>query len=104
MGLYAPKGRWSKTLGEKLDYACSILYCVGLATILLGLTIGDHLSGRNIAIVADGLMLFIAVIFFERKEKYLTLDLTLKCSCRSLNPSPESFCFIEFTAKASINL
>ena len=30
-----------KPVGEKFDYAGSILYCIGLATILLALTIGD---------------------------------------------------------------
>ena len=30
-----------KPVGQKFDYAGSILYCIGLATILLALTIGD---------------------------------------------------------------
>ena len=66
-----------KPVGEKFDYAGSILYCIGLATILLGLTIGDPTSGRNIAILAGGLAFFIAVIFVELRQKYPTLDLTL---------------------------
>ena len=67
----------AKPLGQKFDYAGSILYCIGLATILLALTIGDPLSGRNIAILAGGLAFFIAVIFVELRQKYPTLDLTL---------------------------
>ena len=66
-----------KPVGEKFDYAGSILYCIGLATILLALTIGDPTSGRNIAILAGGLAFFIAVIFVELRQKYPTLDLTL---------------------------
>ena len=55
----------------------SILYCIGLATILLALTIGDPLSARNIAILVGGLTFFVAVIFVELRQKYPTLDLTL---------------------------
>jgi EmrB/QacA subfamily drug resistance transporter len=66
-----------KSVGQKLDYAGSILYCIGLATILLALTIGDPLSVRNIAILASGLVFFIAVIFIELRQKYPTLDLKL---------------------------
>jgi len=66
-----------KTVGQKFDYAGSILYCIGLATILLALTIGDPTSGLNIAILAGGLAFFIAVIFVELRQKYPTLDLTL---------------------------
>ena len=61
----------------KFDYSGSVLYCIGLATILLALTIGDPLSVRNIAILAGGLAFFVAVIFVELKQKYPTLDLTL---------------------------
>ena len=66
-----------KTVGGKFDYAGSILYCIGLATILLALTIGDPLSVRNIAILGSGLVFFVAVIFVELRQKYPTLDLTL---------------------------
>ena len=66
-----------KSVGQKFDYAGSILYCIGLATILLALTIGDPLSARNIAILAGGLAFFVAVIFIELRQKYPTLDLTL---------------------------
>ena len=66
-----------KSVSEKFDYAGSILYCIGLATILLALTIGDPLSVRNIAILAGGLVFFVAVIFVELRQKYPTLDLTL---------------------------
>ena len=66
-----------KPVGEKFDYAGSILYCIGLATILLALTIGDPLSARNITILAGGLAFFVAVIFVELRQKHPTLDLTL---------------------------
>ncbi len=66
-----------KPIGQKFDYAGSILYCIGLATILLALTIGDPLSARNIAILAGGVAFFVAVIFVELKQKYPTIDLTL---------------------------
>jgi EmrB/QacA subfamily drug resistance transporter len=66
-----------KSIGQKFDYAGSILYCIGLATILLAMTIGDPLSVRNIVILAGGLAFFIAVIFIELRQKYPTLDLTL---------------------------
>ena len=46
-----------RSVGEKFDYAGSILYCIGLTTILLALTIGNPTSGRNIAILAGGLAL-----------------------------------------------
>ena len=66
-----------KPVGEKFDFAGSILYCVGLAIILLALTIGDPLSKRNIAILTGGLVFFVVVVFIELRQKYPTLDLTL---------------------------
>jgi MFS family permease len=66
-----------KPVGQKFDYAGSILYCIRLATILLALTIGDPTSGRNIAMLVGGLAFFVAVIFVELRQKYPTLDLTL---------------------------
>ena len=66
-----------KPVSEKFDFAGSILYCIGLSTILLALTIGDPVSARNIAILAGGLVLFVVVIIIELKQKYPTLDLSL---------------------------
>jgi EmrB/QacA subfamily drug resistance transporter len=66
-----------KASGDKFDYAGSVLYCIGLATILLALTIGDPTSLRNIVILAGGLVFFIVVIFIELKQKHPALDLTL---------------------------
>jgi EmrB/QacA subfamily drug resistance transporter len=66
-----------KPVVQKFDYAGSILYCIGLATILLALTIGDPTSGRNIAILAGGVVIFVMVIFVELRQKHPTLDLTL---------------------------
>jgi len=66
-----------KHVSGKFDYAGSILYCIGLSTILLALTIGDPGSARNIAILAGGLVLFVVVIIVELKQKYPTLDLSL---------------------------
>jgi EmrB/QacA subfamily drug resistance transporter len=66
-----------KSSGGKFDYAGTILYCIGLATILLALTIGNPLSARNLAILAGGVSFFIVVIIVELKQKHPTLDLTL---------------------------
>ena len=66
-----------KSVGQKFDYAGSILYCIGLSIILLALTIGDPASIINIAILVGGLAFFVAVIFVELRQKYPTLDLTL---------------------------
>ena len=66
-----------KPVGQKFDFAGSILYCIGLATILLALTIGDPLSTRNLVILGVGAAVFIAVIFVELRQKFPTLDLTL---------------------------
>ncbi|MGP8080537.1 MAG: MFS transporter [Dehalococcoidales bacterium] len=76
-GYFRLKEIGNKSVGQKLDFAGSILYCIGLATILLALTIGNPDSGRNIAILAAGLAFFVAVIFVELKQKYPTLDITL---------------------------
>ena len=64
-------------VAQKFDFAGSVLYCLGLTTILLGLTIGDPLSVRNLAIVACGLAVFIAVVFIELRQRNPTLDLSL---------------------------
>ena len=66
-----------KAVIGKFDYAGSILYCIGLSTILLALTIGNPGSPRNIAILAGGLALFVVVIIVELRQKYPTLDLSL---------------------------
>ena len=66
-----------RAVGQKFDYAGSILYCIGLLTILLALTIGNPTSGRNVAILIGGLAFFVAVIFVELRQKYPTLDLSL---------------------------
>jgi EmrB/QacA subfamily drug resistance transporter len=62
---------------RKFDYAGSILYCIGLATILLALTFGNPTSGRNITILIAGLAFFAIIIFVELKQKYPTLDVSL---------------------------
>jgi hypothetical protein len=66
-----------KSTGGSFDYAGTILYCIGLATILLALTIGNPLSARNLAILAGGVAFFAVVIIVELKQKHPTLDLTL---------------------------
>ena len=66
-----------RPVGQKFDYAGAILYCVGLTTVLLGLTIGNPTSGRSIAIIIGGLAFFAVVVFVELRQKYPTLDLTL---------------------------
>jgi MFS family permease len=66
-----------RPVGEKFDYTGSILYCIGLSTILIALTIGDPLSGRNIAILAGGMAFFVTVVFVSLRQKYPTLDLRL---------------------------
>jgi len=66
-----------KTRGQKFDYAGSILYCIGLAIVLLALTIGDPLSTRNLSVLAIGLLVFVAVIFVELRQKYPVIDLAL---------------------------
>jgi EmrB/QacA subfamily drug resistance transporter len=76
-GYFRLKQIKTKPLGEKFDYAGSILYCVGLTTILLALTLGDPLSVLNLSILGCGVALFIAVIFIELKIKHPTLDMTL---------------------------
>jgi EmrB/QacA subfamily drug resistance transporter len=66
-----------RPLEGKFDYAGSILYCLALTTILIGMTIGNPISVRNITIIASGIIFFIFVIFIELRQKYPTLDLTL---------------------------
>jgi EmrB/QacA subfamily drug resistance transporter len=61
----------------KFDYPGSILYCIGLSTILVALAIGDPLSLRNLLILGAGLVFFVVVIFVELRQKYPTLDLAL---------------------------
>jgi EmrB/QacA subfamily drug resistance transporter len=61
----------------KFDYAGSILYCIGISTIIIALAIGDPLSVRNLAILACGLAVFGFVIFIELRQQFPTLDLRL---------------------------
>ncbi len=62
---------------ERFDYVGSILYCVGLFTILFALTIGNPLSVRNEAILLTGFTVFTTMIFVERRQKCPMLDLSL---------------------------
>jgi len=66
-----------KPVGQKFDFTGALLYCIGLATILLALTIGNPLSIRNLIILGCGVAFFIAVIFVELRQKFPTLDLAL---------------------------
>ncbi len=66
-----------KPVGQKFDFTGALLYCIGLATILLALTIGDPLSIRNLIVLGCGVAFFIAVIFVELRQKFPTLDLAL---------------------------
>ncbi len=76
-GYKSLKEKAIKPIGQKFDWSGSILYCIGLLVILLGLTIGNPTSARNLAIIASGVAIFIAVVFVELRQKYPTLDLTL---------------------------
>jgi EmrB/QacA subfamily drug resistance transporter len=67
----------TKPLGQKFDYTGAALYCIGLSTILLAMTLGNPVSTRNLVIFAVGVAIFIAVIFVELRQRYPTLDLTL---------------------------
>ena len=66
-----------RPVGEKFDYAGSILYCIAVTTVLIALAIGDPLSVRNLIILACGIAIFVAVVFVELRQKHPTLDLTL---------------------------
>jgi EmrB/QacA subfamily drug resistance transporter len=66
-----------KPVGEKFDYLGSFIYCIGLTTLLLGLTIGEPTSNLNLGIITAGIVLFVVVVFVELRQKYPTLDLNL---------------------------
>jgi EmrB/QacA subfamily drug resistance transporter len=66
-----------KPVGEKFDYSGSMLYCGGLLVILLGLTIGNPTSLRNIIILILGTIIFVGAIFIALRQKHPTLDLSL---------------------------
>ncbi len=66
-----------RSSGQKFDYIGAILYCVGLSVVLLALTIGSPTSSRNIAILAAGVALFVAVVLVENRQKFPTLDMSL---------------------------
>jgi EmrB/QacA subfamily drug resistance transporter len=66
-----------RPVGEKFDYAGSILYGVGLLAILGALTLSNPTSLRNLLIVAGGFVLFLVFIFVERRQTYPILDLNL---------------------------
>jgi Na+/melibiose symporter-like transporter len=66
-----------KAVGEKFDWAGSILYCVALSIVLWALAVGDPTSPGNLIILAAGFVLFGVAIVVERRQKYPTLDLSL---------------------------
>jgi EmrB/QacA subfamily drug resistance transporter len=66
-----------KPVGEKFDYSGAILYCVGLLTILIGLTIGNPASVRNIIIMGGGIIIFAIAILVAFRQEHPTLDVKL---------------------------
>jgi len=64
-------------LAKNSIYSGSVLYCIGLSTILLALTIGDPLSARQYCHSSRRTGIFRMVIFVELRQKHPTLDLTL---------------------------
>lgn len=66
-----------RPVGEKFDYAGSILYGVGLLAILGALTLSNPTSLRNLLIITGGFVLFLVFIFVERRQTYPILDLNL---------------------------
>ena len=71
------KERVIKPINQKFDFAGTILYCVGLSTILLAITIGNPGSARNLLLLGAGLAMFVSVIFIELRQKNPVLDLSL---------------------------
>jgi EmrB/QacA subfamily drug resistance transporter len=66
-----------RAAGQRFDYLGAGLYCVGLSVVLLGLTIGDPTSTRNLLMLAVGIAVFVVVVFVERRQQFPTLDLQL---------------------------
>ncbi len=70
--------------GERFDLFGAALFCIGLVTLLLGLTssVGAGLSPMVLGLLAVALVAFAAFVFWERHISYPMLDLNLFSSRR----------------------
>jgi EmrB/QacA subfamily drug resistance transporter len=67
----------ARSTGEKFDPGGAVLYCGSLAIILYSLTIGSIFTTQNQITLLAGLALLAAFIFWERRQQFPTLDLSL---------------------------
>jgi EmrB/QacA subfamily drug resistance transporter len=65
--------------GERFDLFGAFLFCIGLVTLLLGLTssVGTGLSLLVLGLLAVAVVAFVAFVFWERHISYPMLDLNL---------------------------
>ncbi|HLI08257.1 MAG TPA: MFS transporter [Ktedonobacteraceae bacterium] len=70
--------------GERFDLFGAFLFCVGLVTLLLGLTssVGTGLSPLVLGLLVIAVVAFVAFVFWERHTSHPMLDLNLFSSRR----------------------
>ncbi|MDR0814902.1 MAG: MFS transporter, partial [Bacteroidales bacterium] len=68
-------GEWVEAKGERFDLRGSILYGVGLASLIYGFSSLPHIDG-SLCLTA-GVLAFVVFILFERKQKFPVFNVRL---------------------------
>ncbi len=71
------KGEWAGARGEKFDLSGSVIYSVMLVALIFGLTQLPAAHALGAALVALGIVGFVAFIWWEAKVEHPVLDLSL---------------------------
>ncbi|MCL1822063.1 MAG: MFS transporter [Prolixibacteraceae bacterium] len=69
------KGEWVESHGEKFDYLGSILYGLGLASVIYGFSTLSRLSG--VLFLAAGISAFVIFVWYEKKLSYPVFNVRL---------------------------
>lgn len=69
------KGEWIESKGEKFDWPGSILYGVGLATLIYGFSNLPHLPG--VICLCSGILILLFFIYYENKSTYPVFNVKL---------------------------
>ncbi|MDD1702746.1 MAG: MFS transporter [Methanoregula sp.] len=73
--LLALKGEWAECIGEKFDFAGSVIYGLAIVAVMYGFSLLPGISGGIFLI--SGILLTVFFVWFERHRQYPVLDMKL---------------------------
>jgi EmrB/QacA subfamily drug resistance transporter len=77
--LWKLKGEWTGAKGERLDFAGSVIYVIGLVALVYGFTLLEESSGMwlGVGLIAGGVIGLSAFIWWEMRIRSPVLDIGL---------------------------